>query len=224
MTVAADKAYRVLRARIISGEYKPGARLKEREICADLEVSRTPIREALRRLEADGLVSIEPHRGGIVTEISNDEAAEVFSLGAVMESYAARVAATRDNPEALGELDSLLADMKTVLESNDEDARANYMRLDSDLHATIAAMADSRRLTAALQQVVGVPVLVQAFHRYSTDDLWQSYHQHRTIVAAVKARDPEWAESAMRQHILAGRAIMLSAPTNQPEPKLVYKN
>ena len=224
MTVAADKAYRVLRARIISGEYSPGARLKEREICADLDVSRTPIREALRRLEADGLVHIEPHRGGVVTEIGTEEAAEIFSLGAVMESYAARLAATRDNPEATAELDRLLEDMAGVLERQDTDAHADYMRLDSELHATIVEMASSRRLTAALQQVVGVPVLVQAFNRYSMDDLWQSHHQHRAIVAALKAGDPDWAESAMRQHMFAGRAIMMRERTGPSKPHLVYKN
>ena len=70
---------------------------------------------------------------------------------------------------------------------------------------------DSRRLKAALKQIVGLPVLVKAFTRYSIDDLRQSYNQHQTIVNALHAGDAEWAESAMRYHILSARAIVLPA-------------
>lgn len=210
MTAASDKAYRVLRERIVSGTYAPGFRLKERQLCSDLAVSRTPVREALRRLETEGLVTIEPRRGAVVTEIDQDEAEEIFALGAVIESFAAGLAARKAGDDDVRQLEALIAEMTRVLAADGARCRSDYMALDSQFHAAIVTLAGSRRLGNALQQVVGVPVLVQAFHRYSREDLRQSLDQHRAIAAAIRARDPQWAESAMRAHILAGRAVMLS--------------
>ena len=82
---------------------------------------------------------------------------------------------------------------------------------DRDLHGAIMEMAGNRSLAAALKQIVGLPVLVKAFSSYSDDDLWRSFHQHENIVDALRAGDANWAEAAMRSHILAGRAILLPA-------------
>lgn len=209
MSAAVDKAYSTLRNGIFSGRYRPGDRLKERDLCAELEVSRTPVREALRRLAADGLVIIEPRRGGVVAEMRPNEAAEIFSLGAVLESFAAKLAAGRATPEALAALDDILEKMAKTLRRGGRHMRSAYMELDGELHGRIVAMADNRRLTSVLNQVVSLPVLVNAFVRYSADDLRQSLNQHRTIVAALHAGDAEWAESSMRNHILAGRSVVL---------------
>ena len=206
-----EKACLALRERIISGEYAPGTRLKERKICEELAMSRTPVREALRRLAADGLVTIEPRRGAVVTAISADEANEIYSLGAVLESFAAKLAATRASGSELAELERLLDAMRPLVDSPDTAARSRYMELDSRFHRAILAMAGNRRLTAVLQQIVRIPVLVQAFHRYSDDDLRQSFEQHRAIAAAIAAGEPEWAETAMRAHVLAARSIRLPA-------------
>jgi len=210
LSVASEKAYRKLRDRIFSGDYAPGVRLKERQLCADLEVSRTPVREALRRLESEGLVQIEPRRGGVVSHIDAEEAEEIFALGAVIESFAAKMAAQKATAEGVAALDDVVAAMAAVLERGDDTCRADYMKLDGELHSRIVAMADSRRLSAALQQVVGVPVLVQAFNRYTPEHLRQSFDQHRALVDAIRERDGEWAESTMRYHILSGRTVMLS--------------
>lgn len=210
MKAASDKAYRMLRDRIFSGDYPPGARLKERELCADLEVSRTPVREALRRLEADGLVQIEPRRGGVVRRVDAAEVEEIFALGAVIEGFAAKLAAQKADAAGIAALEDIIGAMGEVLERRDQRCRADYMNLDGRLHAGIVALAESPRLSAALQQVVGVPLLAQALGRYSLDYLQQSLDQHRIVVEAIRQRDPEWAESAMRYHILAARTVMLA--------------
>ncbi len=203
-----EKAYRALWDRILSGEYQPGERLKERDICADLDVSRTPVREALRRLEAEGLVQIEPRRGGKVAELRLEEAAEIFSVGAHLESFAAKLAARRASPEPLAALDATIRKMRDVLERDAPDVRRAYLKLDRELHGQIMDMARNRSLAAALKQVVGLPVLVKAFSTYSGEDLWRSFHHHEDIVAALHAGDEEWAEAAMRSHILAGRSVL----------------
>ncbi|HKL62133.1 MAG TPA: GntR family transcriptional regulator [Woeseiaceae bacterium] len=209
MSVATDKAYRVLRDRIFRGEYAPGARLKERQLCADLEVSRTPVREALRRLESEGLVHIEPRRGGVVSHIDPEEAEEIFALGAVIESFAAGMAARKATDRQVAGLEKVIDAMRETLARADERCRTDYIELDGDLHERIIDMADSRRLSAALHQVVGVPLLAQAFNQYSFEQLQQSFSQHRMLVEALRARDADWAESAMRYHVLTGRNIML---------------
>lgn len=210
MSAASDRAYRMLRDRIFSGEFPAGARLRERQLCAELEVSRTPVREALRRLEAEGLVQIEPRRGGVVRGIDVDEAAEIFALGTVIESFAARTAAEKATPAALEELRGLLAEMTEVLGDGGEACRPRYMKLDNAFHRCIAEMCQSRRLVAALRQVVGVPALTRVIRRYSADQLRQSYEQHCSLVDAIAAGDADLAESVMRAHILAGRNIALA--------------
>ncbi len=206
MTAAVDKAYAALRQKIVSGELAAGTRLKEREICAELDVSRTPVREALRQLQADGLVTIEPRRGGVVAGISEDEADEVYALGVLLESYGAGLAARRIDEEQLAELTRVLDEMDAVLQTDSPEARSRYLELDSEFHRRIAASTGSRHLRRLLGQVVGLPVLVQAFTHYRHDDLVRSLQQHRTLFAALASRDPEWAEAAMRAHILAGKA------------------
>ena len=216
MTAAVDKAYAALRARIFSGDLAAGDRLKEREICAELDVSRTPVREALRRLQADGLVVIEPRRGGIVAGISGTEAEEIYSLGMLLESFGAGLAAKRATAEDIAGLRRIIADMEDVLHDDTPTARSTYLELDSDLHRHIVQIAGNRHLGQLVRQIVGLPVLIQAFTHYSHDDLQVSLQQHRTIVAALEAGDAEWAEAAMRAHILAGRSITLPPQSGMP--------
>ena len=131
MTAAVDKAYAALRQKIVSGELASGDRLKEREICTELDVSRTPVREALRQLQADGLVVIEPRRGGVVAGISHHEAEEIYGLGVLLESYGARLAATRAEAEDLAKLDKILLEMEEVLR-DDTPARLLYVVREDD--------------------------------------------------------------------------------------------
>lgn len=209
MTAAVDKAYGALRQKIVSGELATGDRLKERDICSELDVSRTPVREALRQLQADGLVVIEPRRGGVVAGISDSEVDEIYGLGILLESYGAKLAATRANVEDLTRMDEILADMEVVLRNDTPRARSRYLELDSDLHRAIVLATGNHHLERLIRQVVGLPVLIQAFTHYSHTHLLQSLQQHRTIVAALAAGDAEWAEAAMRAHILAGRSATL---------------
>lgn len=217
MSEAVDKAYRALREQIFSGELRTGDRLKERDICNELDLSRTPVREALRKLQADGLVEIEPRRGGVVAGIGADEINEIYSLGILLESFAARLAAERHDDKDLTELEQLLEEMSRALDEDTPAGRTQYLELDSKLHRKILAMTSNRRLSSVVRQIVGVPVLIQAFTHYSHQDLLASLQQHRTIVAAVRAGDPDWAEAAMRSHIHAGRSILQATTTTADE-------
>ncbi|MGR9092584.1 MAG: GntR family transcriptional regulator [Gammaproteobacteria bacterium] len=216
MTAAVDKAYAALRQKIFSGELAAGDRLKEREICDELDVSRTPVREALRRLQADGLVVIEPRRGGVVAGINASEADEIYSLGMLLESFGAGLAAKRATEEDLAELDAIIDAMDKTLRKDSPTSRSAYLELDSDLHRHILRITGNRHLGRLIRQVVGLPILIQAFTHYSRADLLRSLEQHRTIVAALRAGDAEWAEAAMRAHILAGRSATFPRPDRIP--------
>lgn len=216
MSAAMEKAYTWLREAIVNGRVKPGDRLKERQICEDLNISRTPVREALRRLAADGLVQLEPRRGGVVTQLSRDEASEIFSLGALLESHAARLAASRARASELALLKEKLQAMTQVLEDCGENHHTDYMNLDHEFHEHILTMAASRRLAAMLRLTVGLPVLVKAFTSYSNDDLQRSLQQHHTIADAISSGDPDWAEAAMRSHVLVARSMTLANFSKEP--------
>ena len=95
---SSDQAYVSLRERILEGRLKPGTALKERDLCEELNVSRTPIREALRRLSADGLAEVRPRRSIVVSSFGADELTEIFELGIVLESFVAALAATKARP------------------------------------------------------------------------------------------------------------------------------
>ena len=103
---SSDQAYHTLRAKILEGLFKPGSLLEERELCEQPSVSRTPIREALRRLSANGLVEVRPRRSIIVSSFDKDELAEIFELGIVLESFVARLAASRSDRRAWEALDN----------------------------------------------------------------------------------------------------------------------
>jgi DNA-binding GntR family transcriptional regulator len=216
MTAAVDKTYAVLREKIFSGQLAAGDRLKEREICAELEISRTPVREALRKLQADGLVIIEPRRGGVVAGINATDAEEIYSLGVLLEAFGAGLAAKRATEEDLARLDQIIDAMEDALRDDSPASHSTYLQLDSDLHRCIVQATGNRRLGQLIRQIVGLPLLIQTFTHYSHADILRSLQQHRTIVAALRAGDAEWAEAAMRAHILAGRSVTF--PQNKLNP------
>jgi DNA-binding GntR family transcriptional regulator len=211
MSATVDNAYTVLRQRIVSGELRANERLKERELCVELDISRTPVREALRRLQSEGLVVIKPRRGAVVAGINPAEADEIYTLGVLLESHGARLAARKARPDDITTLRELVDEMAVTLREDTPAARSHYLDLDSRFHGSIAECTGNRHLLRLLRQVVGLPVLVQAFTHYSHADLVRSQQQHATILAAIEARDAEWAEAAMRAHILAGRSSSLDS-------------
>ena len=206
MSEVASRAYQEIRDRIQAGKLRPGDRLVERTLCADLGMSRTPVREALRLLTADGWVTNRPNRGMIVTRLTEEEVSEIFEFGMVLESFMASLAAKKATAKDAGWLQGLLERMENVLSSSETEL-SSYIELDREFHSGIAQMAGNRRLASMLKSVMGSYVLFQAFKQYGKPDLQLSLQQHRTIARAITHADPEWAASSMRTHILSGRSI-----------------
>lgn len=216
---AVERAYGAIKAGIIDGAWPPGAPLREVELSQQIGVSRTPVREALRRLLGDGLVTFEPHQGASVATWSQADLDEIFSLRAMIEAYAAEQAALRISAAEIAELAQLCAAMETALRLGGEDMLQRIATANSAFHGLIVSACDNRRLVSVLNLLVEVPLVMRTYHRYTTEELRRSLNHHSEIVAAFRAGDGAWAASVMRAHLLAGRAALRNG-SQDPAPEL----
>lgn len=206
MARLSTSAYQELRTQILTGHYAHGEHLAEEEIAESLGVSRTPVREALRRLAAEGLVEVTPNRGANVAKWNTDELREIFTLRAMLESYAVERAvgrATREDLAALG----IICDRMDAVVGKPKSAKsyAVIAQINREFHGALAELADSPRLNSLIESLTLVPVVLQTFRKYSPEALVRSSRHHREILDAMKARDADWAGTVMRAHILAAR-------------------
>jgi DNA-binding GntR family transcriptional regulator len=211
MAQAAQRAYAHLRARLLAGEFPAGARLPEEELAAAARVSRTPVREALRRLHAEGLVEFVPNRGAHVANWTARDLDEIFGLRALLESHAAELAAPRIGAADLSRLSALQDRMDAAGRRGGTQELDQVAELNNAFHEIIHTAADNRRLVTLLGAVVQTPLVHRTFRRYTPEALERSFAHHRELVAALRARDPAWAGSVMRSHVLAARATLLGA-------------
>jgi len=209
MSKATAKAYDAIRGEILSGGFAPGARLKEEELVELCGVSRTPVREALRRLQQEGLVECAPNRGAFVREWSFSDMEEIFSLRAVLESYAARRAAQNLTTAQLAELRGLCGRMERAVRSGDADTERVFLDANSKFHRIILDAAGSARLSAMLRYVVETPLIMRTFARYSPDEVERSLRHHRELVEAFAMQDSDWAAAVMSSHIRAAYGAVL---------------
>ena len=205
---AVDRAYEAVRSGIIAGRYLAGARLTEQEIATTVGVSRTPVREALRRLDAEGLVEFTPNLGAVVTTWTEEDSDEIFDLRAMLESYGARRATIRATDEQIAEL-RRLAELQY---RESVERRTGYLEriadLNSQFHRRMQEAAASNRLSRALAALIEAPLMMRTFQKYTPEDLQRSAQHHLEIVLALEARDPEWAASVMLSHIHAARGAL----------------
>lgn len=211
MTRASERAMSAVREAILRGDFASGARLGEVELADRLGISRTPIREALSRLVSEGLVELSPHRGARVASWTVAELEGVFDLRLALEPRAAARAATRAGKNDVDRLDELAHAMQRVGAPGPQQDLDALVPLNRDFHGRLVALADHPALTTALAGAVHAPIVLRNFHAYDPDSLARSLAHHVEIVAAVRARDPDWAEAVMSAHICNARATMLGA-------------
>jgi DNA-binding GntR family transcriptional regulator len=213
---AAERAYSAVRDGILQGRYNAGSRLTEQDLAADVGVSRTPVREALRRLHAEGLVDFEPNHGAVVALFELEDAEEIFELRALLEPISAGRAAERATAPIIAQLRAL-ADQQNL--ESIRRSRGFLIRigdLNDRFHRLIQQAAGSSRLAKMLAGLIEAPLILRTFSQYTPAELKRSADQHAELVQALEAHDPTWAHSIMRAHILAGRATYLrSRPPRQ---------
>ncbi|QLQ36584.1 GntR family transcriptional regulator [Micromonospora robiginosa] len=201
---AVEHAYAALRQGILDGTYAPGAQLAEVELATSLAVSRTPVREAIRRLHSEGLIDVFPNRGAYVRRWSRAQLDELFSVRALLEGHAAALAAHHATDEQRAAMAALCDDMDTAATPHGADIQV-VAALNDRFHALVHEASDNSLLPGMIRGLIQVPVVVRTFVGYSPNRLQISMQQHREILTAIRSHDAPWAESAMRTHILSAR-------------------
>lgn len=214
---AAEVTYATIRRQILRGERASGEWLREGDLAATIGVSRTPVREALRRLAAEGLVRHEPNRGVQVEDWGVGDLDEIFSLRSQLEPWGCGLAAAT----GLADLDTLGA----LADRMDEEARRHPPDLDAitelnnEFHRTVLEASGNGRLVALVSSVVEVPLVWRTFSHYSPEAMRRSLAHHHEIVQALAARDAEWAESVMRSHVRAAWASLREEHQDAAQPR-----
>ncbi len=196
--------YLELREDIRTGRLSPRDRLRETEIAERLGVSRTPVREALKRLESDGLVSFGQGRGLTVSELTHDQVLELYALREVLEGAAARFAAERASPLQVDTLKQILAQSRGT-RSPEDAARANRQ-----LHQGIVAAAHNVYLNRVMNTLSDALALLGATTYAVPGRIESGWKENAEIVDCIARRDPDAAEKAARKHIRAASALRLA--------------
>jgi DNA-binding GntR family transcriptional regulator len=204
---ASVAATELIREAIIDGRLEPGRRLKEEELARELGISRTPVREALLMLQAEGLVVATPNRGAIVRVHTPEDLDDLYQLRALLEGYAARRAAMRISDEGVDEL--RLSCQRFEALSPEDDLRG-LVRENLFFHNAILDIAGSARLAAMVRKVIELPLVYKSYIWYSPDQKRISVHYHGQIVKSLATRDADRAELIMKEHVYEARDLLVA--------------
>ena len=208
---ASVAATELIREAILDGRLDPGSRLKEEELARELGISRTPVREALLMLQAEGLIETTPNRGAVVRTHDAEDLIDLYQLRALLEGYAARQAAARVTE---AELEML----RESCDRFDKIAGDDFRELVKEnllFHSAIHAAAGSARLTGMLRRVIELPLVYKSYVWYPPDQKRISAHYHRQITNALSVRDAERAELVMREHVFEARDLLVATLNEQ---------
>ncbi|MDB4875835.1 MAG: GntR domain protein [Gemmatimonadetes bacterium] len=218
----ASMTVEALRERILRGDYPDGEPLRQDALAEELGVSRIPVREALRQLEAEGLVTFSPHRGAVVSSLSLEEIEELFELRAEIECDLLRRAIPKMNKEQLDRAVEVLDEFEEALHAGEA---TRWGPLNWHFHAALYAPANRNFTMGVLQKLHQHSDRYCRMHVLLAHGGERSAREHRDIAAAVERKDPSAATTLMRAHILSAgcslvgllkeqRGLKLSAPSN----------
>ncbi|MHB1517170.1 MAG: GntR family transcriptional regulator [Acidimicrobiales bacterium] len=208
-----DWAYRSIKDAILNLEIAPGTQLRAEELAQNFGISRTPVREALLRLEQDGLVRTVARVGTFVAEITASDVAELFELRGLLESHAAKKAAGALSEEALVSIDRLLAEGATAVGRGD---LKGFQTSEIEFHDHLLRAAGNRRLLAVMSLLRDLTHRQRALSLGVRDNVEQSLAEHRAVAAALRRRDAEAAGQLMAAHLGAARDRLLASAELPP--------
>jgi DNA-binding GntR family transcriptional regulator len=211
----------MIRDAILGGDLQPGERLKEEALAQSFDISRTPVREALRVLQMEGLVEFAPNRGATVRSYTVDDLREIYSLRALLEGHAARRAAqwmTSDTTDALRVMCDRFAELRVTDAPVTDLVAANV-----EFHEAIMTAAGSPRLTDIARRVVEMPLVYRTYNWYTAEQRHNAEREHYQLLRAFEMHDADRAELVMKHHILEGGDVIFdhlsAAPfTTQEDP------
>lgn len=200
-----QQVYTHLRAGILDNSYSPGSSLPEEALAAQLNVSRVPVREALRRLSAEGLVIIKPRQGATVAELTSKQFLDAYQVREALEVLAVRLAVPNLTLEDLGHLDALQDAMQTASDAGDADT---FFAANAEFHGFLVEKADNSDLTSIYKS------LIDRMRRYRNPSLdlrggmTTSIDEHAAILAAIHAGNADKAATLIAQHIHVPQGIL----------------
>ena len=209
-----QQVYSHLRAGILDNTYPPGAPLPEEALAASLKVSRVPVREALRRLSAEGLVVIRPRQGATVTELTSKQFLDAYQVREALEVLAVRLAMPRLTPDDLDQLNALQQAMHLAADANDAEA---FFGVNAEFHGFLVDKADNGDLKAIYER------LIDRMRRYRTPSLdlrggmTESIDEHAAILRAIREGNADEAARLMAQHIHVPQRVV-EGDLDQEEP------
>ena len=195
-----------LRQMLVEGEIAPGAKLNERELCELLNVSRTPLREAIKTLAAEGLVELLPNRGAIAVQLDEADVLNTFEVMAGLEGQSGELAARRVTPEELAEIEAMHFEMKAAYTRRD---LSNYYRLNAAIHGAINTAARNPVLTATYHQV-NARLQALRFRSNLDGEKWtRAMTEHDRMIEALRERDGATLRDVLVAHLGHKRDVVL---------------
>ena len=201
-----ERVYNILLENIIKQKFTPGERLVERDLAEMLGVSKTPVREALGRLEKEGLVYGVPYRGVFVARISLKDVLEIYDLREVIEGLGARGATKKINKEQIEQLNSIIQSSKDCVKKNDLEC---YSSLDLKFHNLLATISGNKRLGQIMQLLRNQTRILMSTSVKLPGRVKVSLGDHKKIVEAVVRQDAKLAEKLAREHVRKTKEAIL---------------
>jgi DNA-binding GntR family transcriptional regulator len=200
-----QQVYSHLRAGILDNTYQPGSSLPEEALAASLKVSRVPVREALRRLSAEGLVVIRPRQGATVTELTSKQFLDAYQVREALEVLAVRLAVPRLTPEDLDQLDALQETMQSASAGDNPDA---FFAANAEFHGFLVEKSDNGDLKAIYESLID---RMRRYQRPSLDlrgGMTKSLEEHAAILAAIRDGNTDEAAHLIALHIHVPQGIL----------------
>ena len=191
----------ILREAILNGEILPGAKLREAEIAGSLSISRTPIREAFRILESEGLVILAPNKGVNVITLSDKEIREIYEFRELIELFAVSKACDALTEKELKSLDLCVKQMEEHME---EDNYKEYLKCSTEFHLIYIRMCGNQRIIEAFKKIWNTLLATQILTRSDNKARRETISDHRKILAAIKRKDKSLAKALIKSHINKG--------------------
>lgn len=219
----AEQARESVRAAILDGSIRPGERITIEQLAMDLGTSRTPVREALKALEQDGLVRLLPHRGAVVESVAIEEVYHRYTIRAMLEGYAAELACKAGATHIEDKLEANCEELEALVrraKSNDPEPIQRMAELNQEFHSIIRDGSGSTTLARLLESLRN-PVAYTNSHWGDPERRRVSLEFHREIVDAFRRRRPRAARRAMERHLHEARNTLTASPEGEPNESAV---
>jgi DNA-binding GntR family transcriptional regulator len=210
LATSADKAYDEIRMRILDGRLAPATRLREELLATEIGMSRTPVREALRRLAADGFVKVVPNQGASVLDWSAESIADLIEVRSMLAGMAARLAAGRISADEVAQLRMLNAQLADVAQSRRVGFLGEAAKINIAFHRIVFRAAGNPWLAQLLDQTAYLPMVQRAHHAFDVARWQRGIERYTDLIEALSAGDGEWAATLMQSHFLAARHLIVA--------------